>query len=275
MRNPGRIVVIVLALDTLTSRPRAYPSSVIFAPTGASLEFGEFSAYTYVPINLRPSFGPSASWLGLDAGVVPDFSWTEGLRFGGIELGFDLIHGAEHRDGSSYIKPIFNAKLSALTDPSRTFALALGIMSVAPFQFTESVNLTYVAATKEFEFGGQSYGTLTLGMGYAASASSFAFRGSPPLRDTRLVPLLGYASPEWYGLALYVDSVGGVSETSSTNVAISFSIGEQTELMLGAFFANERDPKDDTVSDGMFAELGVTFEPFTRRETERECARAD
>lgn len=265
MRNTARTILVALGLVSLSPELRAYPSSIIFAPTSASLELGQVSLYAYVPVAIRPRFGTSATWIGLDAGVVPEFSWSRELRFGGLELGIDLIHGANHRDGSTYVKPIFNAKLSILSDSTYLPGIGFGIMSFAPAQLSESVNYTYLSATKSLRLFSRDAGSVTLGLGYAISASSFAFRGSPPLRDTRLGPLFGYSTPAWNGLSLSFDSLGGVSEMSSTNAAISYSINEQTYVMLGAFFSNDRGLPREAIYDGAFANLGATFEPFARR----------
>jgi hypothetical protein len=262
MGKCGRTILVAIGLTAFTPPLYAYPTSIIFAPTSESLGLAEFNLCTYVPADLRPSFGPSASWLGLDIGVLPKFPWSDALRFGGSEVGVDLIHGANHRDGSSYIKPIFNAKLSLLADSDSLPGLGFGLMSFAPFQPSESVNYTYLSATKGLRSLKHDWGALTLGIGYAVSASTFAFRGSPPLRDTRLAPLFGYSTPEWSGLTVSVDFVSGVSEMSSTNAAVSYSINEQTCLMLGAFFANDRAMPRDEIYDGVFVSLGATFEPF-------------
>lgn len=266
MRLKGKFAVLALMVFSMGSRAHAYPSSVIFAPTGESLGLGEFGVYAYVPLNLRPRVGPAAAWLGVDVGVIPTFSWAEELEFGGLELGVDLIQGASHPDGSVYTKTIFNAKLGVLADTGYVPAVGFGIMSFAPFQARESVNLTYLSATKSLRVFDHDVGSLTLGAGYAIAASTFAFRGSPPLRDSRLAPLLGYTTPAWQGLTLSFDSVGGLSEASSTNVAASYSVNEQTSLMVGAYFANDRALPDEEISDGVFANIGANFEPFARAE---------
>jgi hypothetical protein len=237
----------------------AYPSSVIFAPTGEALPFGEGSSYAYVPVNLNPSVAPAATWIGLDYGIVPSFAYGSGLAFGGLELGLDLISGATHPNGTEYAKIILNAKANVLAQTDSAPALGIGLMSFAPFRHKESVNLTYLAATKDIQLYDTPVGTITLGLGYALGAKAFAFQGSPPFRESRWALLAGYVTPEWNRLSIAIDSVGGISETSATSAALNFSATETSYLMLGAYFTNDRSLPQEDLYDGVFVTIGVTI----------------
>jgi hypothetical protein len=240
---------------------RAYPTSIIFAPTAETLDFAEAAVNAYVPLDLRPSVRPAASWIGLDIGLIPPMSYVEGWTFGGAELGIDVINGATHADGSVYAKPIFNAKLSFLAQTERMPAVGIGVMSLAPFQSKESVNLTYVALTKDLVFGDTSLGGLTVGIGYAIGAKEGAFQGSFPFGGTRWALLAGYLSPEWHHLSLAVDTLGGTSETSATSFALNFAATDSSYVMVGAYFGNDRSLPKDEVFDGVFSSLGLSI-PF-------------
>ncbi|MGC4065174.1 MAG: hypothetical protein QM784_11110 [Polyangiaceae bacterium] len=255
-------VVLSVAFGLLsTTVANAYPTSVIFAPTAETLDFIEAGVNVYVPLDLRPRVQPSATWIGADLGVLPALSYGAGWTFGGAEVGIDMIDGAEHVDGTSYAKPIFNAKLNLLAQREWVPALGIGLMSFAPFQAKESVNFTYVAATKELVFGGTSAGELTVGMGCAIGAQPESFSGSFPFRNGRWAWLAGYVSPEWHRLSVALDTLGGTSEASATSFALNFAPSDGSYIMLGAYFSNDRTLPNDEIFDGVFSSLGLTI-PF-------------
>jgi hypothetical protein len=239
------------------SASHAYPTAVIFAPTGETLEFAAGEANAYIPVQVRPSVVPAAAWIGLDYGIVPSFTYGSGLGFGGLEVGIDLIDGATHRDETAYVKPIFNAKANVLAQTRSVPALGTGIMSFAPFQRKESVNLTYFAATKELNLRGSSWGTLTLGMGCAAGTNDFAFQGSSPLKHSHLALIAGYVTPEWNRLSLAIDHLGGVSETSATSVALNIAPNKTSSLTVGAYVSNGRAFTGGGLPEGVFVAVGV------------------
>jgi hypothetical protein len=254
-------VVAILFVGLSARAASAYPTSIIFAPTAETLDWLEAGVNVYVPLDLRPKVQPAASWLGVDLGVLPEMSFGAGWTFGGAELGVDVINGALHTDGTVYAKPIFNAKLNLLAQRDWTPALGIGLMSFAPFQAKESVNLTYLATTKELVFGETSVGALTLGIGYAIGANSGTFRGSFPFGDSRWAMLAGYVSPQWQRLSIALDTLGGTSETSATSVALNFAPSDESYVMIGAYFSNDRTRPKDEVFDGVFSSVGLTI-PF-------------
>src|SRR4051794_9755842 len=71
----------------------AYPTALIFAPTGDAKAAGDVGMLSYTSLNFAPSFSAGSSWFGADVGVLPRIPLgSSGLSFGGLEIGFDWIN---------------------------------------------------------------------------------------------------------------------------------------------------------------------------------------
>jgi hypothetical protein len=254
--------VIAIAVLLVSNAVFAYPSAVVFIPSGKVLTFGQLKASSYVPLNFHPRLIPGTSGIGFGAGLLPTASYAKDFDFEGLEAGLDVVNGAIHRDGTKYAKLVFNAKVGLLKEAVYWPATALGLMSFAPFQQTESLNHVYLSLTKTFQISGNSIGTLTLGAGYAAGAKLNTYRGSPQLGHTHNTLFVGYASPEWQNFSLYIDSVTGTSDMSSTNIALGYSASSSAFLMIGTYFTNNRTVPKAEIYDGVFASFTVKFDPW-------------
>ncbi len=182
--------------------------------------------------------------------------------------------------GDDYVKPVFDAKLHILVEKGWLPNVAVGIMEVNPFRWNRSLNLTYVSLTKTLQFGETSYGRLTLGLGGALAnfdgdpykASFPAFYGTKPFsKDSRAAMILGYESPAFGPFSIGIDHIGGVSEVSTTNVALNLAPIDGAVFAVGGWFGS--DP--DAFAAGMFAyavlnfNLGKTFGPKPPPEPEK------
>jgi len=271
-----------LALGSGTAA--AYPTSVVFAPTGEAKAFGDVSPLFYTSMTLTSPSGaaaPGTSWACLEVGVLPRFEYGGGVFFGGLEIGANLIGSDLLGTGHDYVKPVFDAKLHLLVEKGWAPHVAVGIMEVNPFRLNRSLNLTYVSMTKTLQFGETSYGRLTLGLGWSLSDFSSdpdkatagpAFYATKPFsKDSRAAMILGYESPSFGPFSIGIDHIGGVSEVSSTNVALNLAPIDGAVFAVGGWFGS--DP--DAFYAGMFAyavmnfNLGKTFGPKPPPEPEK------
>ena len=259
----------------------AYPTSVVFAPTGEAKAFGDVSPLFYTSMAFTPKVAPGASWTCLEVGVLPRFEYGGGVFFGGLEIGANLIGSDLLGSGRDYVKPVFDAKLHILVEKGWLPHVAVGIMEVNPFRLNRSLNLTYVALTKTLQLGETSYGRLTLGLGGALADFSSdpdkdtypTFYGTKPFsKDSRAAMILGYESPAFGPFSIGIDHIGGVSEVSTTNVALNLAPVDGAVVAVGGWFGS--DP--DAFAAGMFAyalmsfNLGKTFGPKPPPEPEKE-----
>lgn len=269
MRKIVRFLVFMsAALGSGTAA--AYPTSVVFAPTGEAKAFGDVSPLFYTSMTLTPAVGPGTNWACIEVGILPRFEYGGGVFFGGLEIGANLIASDLLGTGDDYVKPVFDAKLHILVEKGWLPNVAVGIMEVNPFRWNRSLNLTYVSLTKTLQFGETSYGRLTLGLGGALAdfsgdpyKTSFpAFYGTKPFsKDSRAAMILGYESPAFGPFSIGIDHIGGVSEVSTTNVALNLAPIDGAVFAVGGWFGS--DP--DAFAAGMFAyavmnfNLGKTF----------------
>jgi hypothetical protein len=248
--------VSALFVWSVSATLHAYPSSVVFAPTGEARELGGYYAFSYGSVTLRApdretggystQLGPT--WIGGAFGVAPSFAYAEGFRFGGLELGASL--SSPDILGRNRIMPTFDGKLAMLVEATYSPSIAVGVLGLSTVQpFT----MAYVSMTKTLQWGGPSWGRLTLGGGRlfvpraelypdcTAPGQVCAYRGSPPLADgTNFMPLLGYESPSLGPLNVAIDHVGGTSFLSSTNVVANLKTVEGAYFTLGMAIANDR-----------------------------------
>jgi hypothetical protein len=239
---------------------QAYPSSVIFAPTGETRDLANVEVFGYTALSLAPEVSSGASWFGIQGGIFPGFKVGrvagEDVRVGGMEVGVDAINADLYGTDEQYLKPLANAKLGIVSATKYTPALAIGGM-IAPFQRARSQNLMYTAATKEIEIGGHSFGTLTAGFGLFWNKSTEIYSGTAPFRKRDRAGLMGgYTSPSLGPFSVSVDYIGGTGEMNSTNAGVGFKANDFFSVFLGAFFANNRDDRDD----GAFLQIAAEWD---------------
>ena len=250
----------------LGSPAHGYPTSVVFAPTGDSRDLGQIGAFAYGAMSYQAK--NANAWVGVGAGLVPSFAYGGGLRFGGVEVGANLL--TPDLRGASRVLPLFDLKASVLAEGRYHPALAAGVIGLSP-TFKQQLNFGYVAVTKTLKWQATSYGRVTLGAGHAfvpdaqlypgckASGDPCAFRGSVPFEDVNVSPMLGYETPGFGRFSFAVDHVGGTSVLSATNVVANVLLVEGFTFSLGAWFSNDRrvDLTGAPAADGLFALLSV------------------
>ncbi len=247
-------VFSVLLFVLLPSVAFAYPTAIVFTPTGEAKPLGTVSAFAYIGLNLSPTISPGSNWLGVQVGVLPQFEYGKGLRFGGLELGFDVITPY----GARIVKPVLNAKLGLVTEGTFSPSIAVGLVELSPALPT--MNFVYVSMTKSLQFGeGPSFGRLTLGLGFNAGDRS-QFTATFPFNGTRLAFMAAFETPMIANrIGFFVDHLGGGSEIGSTYAGASLMILSATMIQVGAYIANERS-MPATTYDGFFACLMTSFD---------------
>lgn len=253
-----RKILLVAAVCLLLPRTAfAYPTTVVFTPTGEAMPGGMVGIMAYASTNLAPAVSPGATWVGAEVGLLQQVEYGKGLRFGGLEVGFDTISP----NGDGIVKPVLNAKLGLVTEGAFSPAIAAGIMQISPA--LPSMNFVYVSATKTLQFGGgPSFGRLTLGFADSAGSRS-QFNGTFPFRDTRLSLMAAYETPLIAKrLGFVIDHLGGASELSGTWAGASLLLLGTTKVWAGAYFANDRS-NPATTFDGFFACLMTSFDART------------
>jgi hypothetical protein len=159
-----------VALALVPSSAWAYPTSVVFSPTGETKPLGTAGLLAYTSTTLSPSVSAGSSWFGVEAGVLPQWAYgSSGVSFGGLEVGFDAITPY----GRGIVKPVLNAKLGLVTEGRYWPSLAVGVMEVSPA--LPAMDFVFVSATKALG----PVGPLTLGFGDNAGDPS-VFAGSFP-----------------------------------------------------------------------------------------------
>lgn len=257
------LVAAALALSSTSAF--AYPTSVIFAPTGDVKGPGDTGAFLYYGMFVHPVLGAGPTWLGAEVGLVPKIPYGKsGLSFGGLEIGIDAFSADLAGTPAAFIKPIFNAKLQLVTESRWVPNVAVGAMQIYPFRMQRSMNLVYGSLTKTLEFSKVNWGRLSLGLGGALNEP-----GDDPYKDTvpvfyatapfprasKLLLIGGYESPAFGPFNVAIDHVGGYSEISSTNFVLNFTPITGGTLGIGGFVGS--DPK--AFYAGMFAYLYMNF----------------
>lgn len=254
----------------------AYPTAIVFSPSGEALTFGNFGFGTIGAINmspLPPAFG--SGWLGFTAGVVPSIDIHKTpvgmLGLGGAEVGFDLVVDAT---GTPIFN--FNAKIQILQEAKYWPATSIGIFELSP-DSQRNLALGYIVASKALKLGDTYIGQFTLGLMRSfgdpplvtpgclkSGAPRCLFRGSSPFEDENGALLAGYFSP-WFGpFGFGIDYVGGTSDVSSANFSLNLRLwnddhGGFAVLGAGGYLGNDRrpSPPGPGAFDGLF--LNFTF----------------
>lgn len=249
-----RASIIALGMLALPSSALAYPTSVVFTPTGEAKAIGDIGLLGYSATNLSPRVSPGSSWFGIEGGILPQWAYgTSGVAFGGLEVGFDLI-----TPFNGVAKPVFNAKVGLVTEGIFTPSLAFGVMEITPTLPT--MNYVYASATKTLRASPDafSFGRITLGYGMAAGDRS-TFNGTVPFTNTRSALMACYESPQLFNrVGLAVDYLGGTSEISDTYLGVTLALTPVTTVSAGAFLDNDRAVRATTY-DGVFAYLTTGF----------------
>ena len=232
-QNVGSVIALVGALHA--GAAHAYPNAVIFAPSGEAKPLGDASLLAYTAYY----GGSPLTWAGMNLGLLPAFAYgNSGLRFGGLEVGLDLISMAGLTPAN---KPVFNAKAQLLQETDALPSLALGLSDLAPASLDASLNATYAVATKTLAWGDLPLGRVTLGGGVALAGSPTLFSATSPFSIPSSGFLMGgYESPSWGPAYLAIDHIGGISELGSTNVSLNLLVNPGTYLGLGYSMGNDR-----------------------------------
>lgn len=249
----------VVAATSFAGRAAAYPTSIIFAPTGEVRRLGEVSHIGYVSMIASPRAAPGVSWFANEVGVLPLLPFGEsGVSFGGLEVGIDAYNADLFATPNAYVKPLVNAKVQLLTEHAWVPATAIGFIT-APFQASRSQNALFFALTKSLDFGETKLGRVTLGLAHYYTNDRTVFYGSQPLFEDKHSGFIGgYESPALGRFSFAIDHVGGVGEINSTNAAISVTPFDGASVALGAFLANDR-RTEQTRIDGAFAAVFITW----------------
>jgi hypothetical protein len=205
---------------------------------------------------------PAVSWVGANVGVAPAIAYgASGVGFGGLEIGVDAMNPFAYPGEAPIVKPVFNAKMQVLTQSAWLPSAAIGAMEIAPTRHSQDVG--YVSTTKTLGTDARNYGRLTLGLGTSLSGDRDVFRATPPFEGTPLFPIAGYESPALGPVSFAIDHIGGVSEVSSTNVAVNLTPIQGVTWSVGGFFGNDRQ-HEETTYDGLFTYLAVSFRVIPR-----------
>lgn len=266
-------VAFALSLSTSAS---AYPSSVIYAPSGEALPFGSFALGAYAGLGLSPDVAFGSGWGGLNIGVVPsiDIANTPAgkIAFAGAEIGFDVFGPDEVGEP----RFVLNAKVQLLKDSAFIPAIAIGFFQISPDP-GRSAMLGYFSLSKSITIRDIEFGQVTFGMMRSFAGSSLIapqcfvsgapaclFRGAAPFEDQNGAFLAGYLSP-WFGpVGFSIDHVGGTSAVSSTNLAVNFRFWQDDTggfafVGLGGFISNDRrdSPPGPGATDGVFIQAAL------------------
>jgi hypothetical protein len=267
---PRSILAASLALSVGLGAPTAlaYPTSVVFAPTGEAKAGGDVSVFLYQAMSFAPTVGPAAAWIGVDVGLIPRVPYGKsGLSFGGLEVGIDAFAADLYGTPDAYVKPIFNAKLQFVTEGKWMPHIAVGAMQVNPFRLPRSMNMVYGSMTKTLLIAGRNFGRLTLGMGSTLiNPGDDPYKDSYPVyyatapfpRQSRLFLLGGYESPSFGPFNIGLDHIGGTSEVGSTNLVLNMTPFDGATFGLGGYAGS--DPK--AFYGGMFAYIFLSFNIF-------------
>jgi hypothetical protein len=272
MRRGSLVGLVVVAGGLLAGHDAlAYPSAVVFAPSGEVRPFGEVGLYGYTALQLTSPVQASSTWFGFEVGIIPRLPYGKsGFEFGGLEVGVDLFVSDLSGTAEAYPKPVLNFKLQLLVEHGWLPSLSVGVMDVSPYRASRSMNFIYGSLTKTLRWRGHDLGRATVGLGGVANdftgdpfrVSAPAFQGSWPFDvRSRLSLLLGYESPSWGPVSLALDYVGGASEIGSTNLALVIAVAKIASWSLGGWFGN--DPAQFTA--GGFTSLYVSWDLKPKR----------
>ncbi len=276
-RCPAAAALCALAIGLCSGSARAYPTSVVYAPSGEALAFGSFSLGGSVALGIAPQpvhFG--SAWGSLDVGVVPSIELATTpagkLAIGGAEVGFDLF--GPDIDGRP--TTVFNVKLQLLRQATYWPSISIGMFQISP-DAKRGPSLGYFSLSKSFTFHDHELGQLTFGMMrsfapdaliapqcFVSGAQACLFRGSEPFLDGNGAFLAGYVSPYFGPVSFAIDHVGGSSAVSSTNVALNVRLwrdgaGTYVVAGIGGYLSNDRRGplEGPSVEDGLFLQVSL------------------
>jgi hypothetical protein len=234
---------------------QAYPTSVIFAPTGDVRTFGGVTHTGYMSMTVKPHEAPGAWWFCNQFSVLPQIPYGKsGVSFGGFEIGLDWHNGDLFGTQGTYVKPLLNGKIQLFTEYGLLPHLSVGYIT-APAHSSRSPEMIYLVATKTLGDSESNIGRLTLGAANFYNQQGTVFYGTKPFfEDKPSAVIAGYESPEFGPFSLLFDHVGGVGEVSSTNVAVVFApfAGDGGTLLFGGYFGNDRRTEEGRFR-GLFA----------------------
>lgn len=253
----------MLGVVTIAAGASAFPSSVVFAPTGEAKDLGTVSHFGYAAMSLKPQVRPGVSWVGNQVGLLPRIKYGgSGLTFGGVEVGVDAFNADYLGQPNAYVKPLVNGKLQLLMETGWVPAFAVGYIG-APFRMERSQNLFYGSVTKSLSVGGAKLGRLTLGFGHCENDDRTVFYATAPFAKAASFLLLGgYESPSLGPLSIAIDQIGGVGEINSTNAAINLTPFDGATVSGGAFFSNDRSTEQARI-DGAMAFVTIQWNVIT------------
>jgi len=244
--------LLALVILLVPSSAWAYPTAVVFSPTGEAHALGNVGLLAYTSTNLSPGrVTPGSSWFGVQTGLLPQWAYgNSGVSFGGLEIGFDII--TPYALGT--VKPVFNAKLGLMTEGDYTPSVAVGIMEISPA--FPAMDFVFVSATKTLG----PVGRLTLGFGDNTGSGSVFYGSFPFTTGAKQALMAAYESPLLFDrLGFVADYFGGVSEVSNLYTGVTLALSARTTVALGAFFDNDRTTATGKY-DGMFAYLTKNFD---------------
>ncbi|MEB3223485.1 MAG: hypothetical protein VKS61_15535 [Candidatus Sericytochromatia bacterium] len=257
MRGRARAAALVAGIGALllpAAPADAYPTSLIFAPTGDVAAAGASCLSFY-----NAFYGTAVDcWTGYNVGILPGFPYGDsGLVFPGLEVGIDVLASPGRLPA---IKPVGNLKLGLLAEADVLPSLALGYMSVAVLHPASSLNLAYLSATKTVEVGGRRLGRLTLGSAYAMPRDPDEFTPTWPAPNSNATYLAGWEFPAVGPFSFAIDSIGGVSEISGTCLVMNLEIVPGTFASVGYAISHDRDA---AYPDGYFFQTYTNFDVIT------------
>lgn len=238
----------------------AYPTAVIFSPSGKSLPAYNVNAYLYGGLAVPTSRFEVNPWAGLQWGLFPAPARDASRpRFGGMEVGLDVLG-----TGSGPNKLVLNAKVQLLAAWGKAGPdLSVGLMQFALGDFSRSMNFGYVVASRAFCVGGRSIGELAVGWGHSfapspPSGQSRAFEGTFPFRPSaREAVLLGYTTPSFGPFSAAIDHFGGTSEASDLYAGLNVAACSWLLVTPGAYLSLARGRQ---TADGVFLNVAMAID---------------
>ena len=253
-RRPFPILTFTAACAAwlaLATPAQAYPTCIIFAPTGSTVALGQGN-FTF----WNAYYGNVASaWTGLNVGILPEFPYGgSGLTFPGLEVGMDLI--AEPGLNPD-IKPIGNAKLGLVKEVGWVPDLAVGYMSWAFANQDRSLNMAYAALSHTATLGGRDLGRGSLAFGQSFPSATDQFKGTWPLTTGNQNLMFGWEFPPVGPFTMAFDHVGGNSEVSGTCVVLNAELVPGTFASIGYVISHDR---EDPQPDAYFVQTYTNFD---------------
>jgi len=257
-----RFVLFMLFVAVLLgpARSDAYPTSIVFVPTGEARNFLDVGVYGYFGFILKQPDATASTdfvpWTGINIGLIPRFKYgASGTGFGGLELGLDTLRSMVPQP---HTKVVLNAKMQLFTESGLLPHLALGAIQYAPFEQEQSAMMGFATATKTLQFGSLNFGRITLGYLRAFTHKPELFYGTAPFgRSSQSGLMGGYESPAFGPFSVAVEQLGGYSEASNTNAAIWWHPLDGGSIGVGGFLATDR--RTSAAYDGLFTMVALDF----------------